>query len=226
MVRRSADAGRESPIPSLIPDHPSVASLAKAAQRCTACDLYKNATQVVFSEGMPQAQVMLVGEVPGHEEDLAGRPFVGPAGRLLRSALDEVGFDAKEVYFTNAVKHFKWEPRGQRRLHVKPNYREVMACRPWLEVELELVNPFVVVCLGGTAAQSFMGREFRVTQSRGQVFEMARYFWIATLHPAAILRMPTSLDRERARADFVSDLARVRELVLAERARSGPTLQL
>jgi uracil-DNA glycosylase family protein len=193
-------------------DHQSVSTLAQAARDCTACELYKNATQVVFSEGNARAHVMLIGETPGNDEDLAGRPFVGPAGKLLRRLLEQAGFGEKELYFTNAVKHFKWQPRGTRRLHVTPSYREVTACRPWLLRELEIVKPRIVVCLGATAAQTLLGREFRVTQHRGEVISMVGYLLLPTLHPAAVLRMPTPAARQQAESDLLADLARAREL--------------
>ena len=211
----------ESPIHSMIPERPTVSKLAEAAKGCTACDLYKNATQTVFGEGAAHAEVMLIGEQPGDQEDLQGRPFVGPAGKLLDSILEEVGIERGTVYITNAVKHFKWEPRGKRRLHAKPAYGEIRACRPWVDAELDVIKPRVVVCLGATAAQSFMGREFKITQSRGEFYDIeGKFQLIATLHPSAVLRMPSSEDRARARAELAQDLARVRDLIAKERARS------
>jgi uracil-DNA glycosylase len=208
----------ESPINSMLPERPTLASLAAAAAGCTACDLYKRATQVVFGEGAPGAEVMLVGEQPGDQEDLSGHPFVGPAGRLLDSILEEVGIKRSEVYVTNAVKHFKWEPRGPRRIHKKPAYGEIRACRPWLEAELKVQNPRVLVCLGATAAQSFLGRDFKVSEGRGKFYEIeGKYRVIATLHPSAVLRMPTREDRDRAKAQLAEDLARVKELIERER---------
>jgi len=211
----------ESPIHFMIPERPTVDKLAAAAQGCTACDLYKNATQAVFGEGATRAEVMLIGEQPGDQEDLQGHPFVGPAGKLLDSALEEAGIERSAVYITNAVKHFKWEPRGKRRLHAKPAYGEIRACRPWLDAELDLVKPRVVVCLGATAAQSFMGRTFKITQSHGKFYEIeGKFQLIATLHPSAVLRMPSPEDRERARAELVQDLARVRDFLANGRAQA------
>ncbi|MFY9821932.1 MAG: UdgX family uracil-DNA binding protein [Thermoanaerobaculia bacterium] len=190
--------------------NPSLSSLAKAAQGCMACDLYKHATQAVMGEGPPHASVFFVGEQPGDQEDLAGRPFVGPAGRVFDEVLAEAGIAREDVYVTNAVKHFKWEPRGKRRIHAKPNAAEVKACRPWLEAELELVKPRIIVCLGATAAQSLMGPKFRVTVERGKFFETPWAPWLtATIHPSAILRIPDEAMKEEARAQLVEDLRRV-----------------
>ncbi len=191
-----------------IPDKPTLASLARAAQSCTACDLYKHATQAVLGEGPREAAAFFIGEQPGDQEDLAGKPFVGPAGRVLDEALIEAGIPREEVYVTNAVKHFKWEPRGKRRLHAKPNLGEVKACRPWLETELALVKPRIVVCLGATAAQSLMGSKFKITVERGKFFEFPPWArWLtATVHPSAILRMPDEAARHEARVRLVEDL--------------------
>ncbi|HSS76802.1 MAG TPA: UdgX family uracil-DNA binding protein [Thermoanaerobaculia bacterium] len=192
--------------------NPSLSSLAKAAQGCMACDLYKHATQAVMGEGPPQAAVFFVGEQPGDQEDLSGRPFVGPAGKVFDEALAEAGIAREEVYVTNAVKHFKWEPHGKRRIHAKPNAGEVRACRPWLEAELALVKPRIIVCLGATAAQSLMGSNFKVTVERGKFFETPWAPWLtATVHPSAILRMPDEAMRQEARAQLVEDLRRVAE---------------
>jgi DNA polymerase len=216
-----AKGTEESPINSMIPERATLASLAAAAEACTACDLYKRATQVVFGEGEARAEVVLVGEQPGDQEDLAGKPFVGPAGQMLDAILVEVGIDRAEVYVTNAVKHFKWEPRGKRRIHKKPAYGEIRACKPWLDAELKILNPRVVVCLGATAAQSLLGRDFKVTEGRGKFYEVeGRYDVIATLHPSAVLRMPTPEDRARARATLAEDLTRVRDL-LGMKRRAG-----
>ncbi|HYP17580.1 MAG TPA: UdgX family uracil-DNA binding protein [Opitutus sp.] len=176
------------------------------ARRCTRCPLYKTGTQTVFGEGPERARVMMIGEQPGDQEDLSGKPFVGPAGKLLDRALVEAGVERTAVYVTNAVKHFKWKPVGKRRLHQKPNAREIAACRVWLDAELELVAPEIVVALGATAAQALMGRSFRVTQQHGQVIDAP---WgkpfLATVHPSSILRTP-SPDREAAFAGLVADL--------------------
>ncbi len=175
--------------------------------RCTNCDLYKLGTQTVFGEGTVGAELMLVGEQPGDKEDRAGRPFVGPAGQLLDRALDQAGVDRSRAYVTNAVKHFKWRPAGKVRLHQKPNAEEIQSCRPWLELELELVGPRVVVCLGATAAQALLGRSFKVTKQRGQFVEWPYApLAMATIHPSAILRVNEPEEREAAFAGLVSDL--------------------
>jgi DNA polymerase len=181
-----------------------------AAAECKACDLWKSGTQTVFGEGAETAEIMLVGEQPGDKEDLAGRPFVGPAGRLLDQALEEAGIDRTSVYVTNAVKHFKWEPRGKRRLHKRPDAVEVAACRPWLEREIELVQPRVVVCLGATAAQALLGRSFKVTKQRGELFpQPAGHVITATVHPSSILRAPDTASRNSELAAFTEDLRQV-----------------
>jgi uracil-DNA glycosylase len=197
----------------LVPERASLPRLRKAAAGCTACDLYKTGTQTVFGEGSSNAEVMFVGEVPGDQEDLAGKPFVGPAGRLLDEALVDAGIDRKAVYVTNVVKHFKWQGRGKRRIHQKPNWSEIAACRPWLEAELDVVRPRVLVCLGATAAQALLGRQFRVTRERGRPVEseLAEHV-IATVHPSSILRGdPETRDQEYAA--FVQDLKVVAELL-------------
>jgi uracil-DNA glycosylase family protein len=196
----------------LVPERPSLPKLREAAAGCTACDLYKTGTQTVFGEGSRNAEVMFVGEQPGDQEDLAGRPFVGPAGRLLDEALVDAGIDRKAVYVTNVVKHFKWQGRGKRRIHQKPNWSEIAACRPWLEAELNVVQPRVLVCLGATAAQALLGRQFRVTRERGRPVEseLAEHV-IATVHPSSILRDPETRDQEYAA--FVDDLKVVAKLL-------------
>ena len=181
-----------------------------AAAGCRACDLWKCGTQTVFGEGADSAELMLVGEQPGDKEDLAGRPFVGPAGRILDQALEDAGIDRATVYVTNAVKHFKWEARGKRRLHKRPDSREVAACRPWLDREIELVQPRVVVCLGATAAQALLGRSFKVTQQRGELFpQPAGHVITATVHPSSILRAPDAAARDAEMAAFTADLRHV-----------------
>jgi uracil-DNA glycosylase len=191
-------------------------NLAAAARTCKACDLWKNATQTVFGEGSPDARIVFVGEQPGDREDLSGRPFVGPAGRLLDEALQAAGIDRKLVYVTNAVKHFKWVPdaRGKRRIHKKPSYSEIAACRPWLDSELSALKPDVLVCLGATAAQALLGREFSVMRQRGRWIEspLARHV-IATVHPSSILRAIDSESRETQKQLFVSDLAKVAQIM-------------
>lgn len=178
-----------------------------SAACCKACDLWRLGTQTVFGEGSSSARLMLVGEQPGDREDLAGRPFVGPAGKVLDQALEEAGIDRSDVYVTNAVKHFKWEARGKRRLHKRPDAAEVSACRPWLDKEIELVSPKMVVCLGATAAQALLGRTFRVTKQRGEVFpQPGGHVITATVHPSSILRAPDPTTRQAEMAAFVEDL--------------------
>jgi DNA polymerase len=181
--------------------------LREEAAGCQACDLWRTGTQTVFGEGGEQAEVMMVGEQPGDREDIEGHPFVGPAGRVLDQALDQVGIDRDLVYVTNVVKHFKWRPRGKRRIHQKPNAEEIRACRQWLDAELEAVRPRVLVCLGSVAAQALLGRQFRVTRERGRFVEspLAERV-IATVHPSSILRAPDEEAREAAMRDFVADL--------------------
>jgi uracil-DNA glycosylase len=190
------------------------------AARCTACALYANATQTIFGEGSARSRLMLVGETPGDHEDIVGRPFVGPAGRLLDRALSEAGIERKRTYITNVVKHFKWTQRGKRRLHGKPNVGEIRACTPWLEAELALVRPTVLVCLGATAAQALLGPEFRVSRQRGSFVrsDLAPYV-MATVHPSSLLR-GTPADREKEIARFVKDLRKA-AAALAESRGSG-----
>jgi uracil-DNA glycosylase family protein len=195
---------------AFLPSNPTLATLRAAAARCTGCDLYRRATQTVFGEGPVPAGLMLVGEQPGNEEDLAGRPFVGPAGRLLDGALAQAGIDRSQVYVTNVVKHFKWEPRGKRRIHAKPSAGEIAACLPWLEAELALVQPRVVVCLGATAAQALLGRQFRVSRQRGAfVTSPLAPRVLATVHPSSLLRAPDDETRRRETQRFVEDLRTV-----------------
>jgi uracil-DNA glycosylase family protein len=193
--------------PAQAPETSSWSELREAARDCTACHLYRRATQTVFGEGPKHAPIMLVGEQPGDYEDVAGKPFVGPAGKIMDRALEEAGIDREHVYITNAVKHFKWEPRGKRRIHKKPNAREIVACRPWLEAEVHLVKPKLVVCLGATAAQTVFGPSFRVTRERGKVLssKLAPKV-LATVHPSSLLRQPDEESRDREYAHFVSDL--------------------
>ena len=197
----------------LVPERPSLPKLREAAAGCTACDLFETGTQTVFGEGAAGAKAMFVGEQPGDQEDKAGRPFVGPAGRLFDEALEDAGIDRTQVYVTNVVKHFKWVGRGKRRIHQKPNWREVGACRPWLDAELAVVEPHVLVCLGATAAQALLGRQFRVTKERGRPVgsELAEHV-LATIHPSAILRSEPET-REREYAAFVADLKAVAKLL-------------
>jgi uracil-DNA glycosylase family protein len=193
--------------PAPVPDSSSLEVVRQAARGCTACHLYKRGTQTVFGEGPKRAPLMLVGEQPGDYEDVAGKPFVGPAGKILDRALEEAGINREEVYVTNVVKHFKWEPRGKRRIHQKPNSREIAACRPWLEAELQLVRPKLLVCLGATAAQAIFGPSFRVTRERGKVLPSSfAAKVVATVHPSSLLRQPDEESREREYALFVKDL--------------------
>jgi len=185
----------------------SLKNLREEAAHCTNCDLYKIGTQTVFGEGKQSAMVMFIGEQPGDKEDLAGRPFVGPAGALLDKSLEEAGIDRAKVYVTNVVKHFKWEPRGKRRIHKKPNAVEISACRPWLQAELRVVKPKAIICLGSTAAQAVIGPKFRVSVQRGQFVESElAEFVTATVHPSSILRAPSDEARRAERARFVDDL--------------------
>ncbi len=204
---KTADTEGDDWRPAPIPDTKDLSEAAAAAHVCTACHLYKRATQTVFGAGPKHARLMLLGEQPGDQEDVAGEPFVGPAGKLLDRALEEAGIDRGEVYVTNTVKHFKWEPRGKRRIHQKPNSREIAACRPWMEAELRLVEPKLLVCLGSTAAQAIFGSSFRVTKQRGVVLEaLLAPRVLATVHPSSLLRQPDEEARAREYALFVADL--------------------
>jgi uracil-DNA glycosylase family protein len=199
-----------------VPETRSLKELREAAADCKACDLWKTGTRTVFGEGAESAEIVFVGEQPGDKEDLEGRPFVGPAGRILDEGLEEAGIDRSLAYVTNAVKHFKWVARGKRRIHQKPNAAELAACRPWLDSELAVVRPKVLVALGATAAQALLGRQFRVTKQRGVLVEsdLAPYV-IATVHPSSILRQETEDDRAAAMKDFVADLKVVAKLLRA-----------
>jgi uracil-DNA glycosylase family protein len=195
-----------------------------AAHKCKSCDLWRNATQTVFGEGPTPARVMFVGEQPGDSEDKSGHPFVGPAGKLLDEVLVEAGIDRPEVFVTNVVKHFKWvaAQRGKRRIHKKPRQSEIEACRPWLDAELQLVRPEVLVCLGASGAQALLGKDFRVTRERGILVKsnLAPYV-MATTHPASILRAPESEAREQQRREFVRDLKKVADLIHAGRTSAA-----
>ena len=197
---------------ALIPNKATLENLRAAVRNCHACDLWKNATQAVFGEGKAGAKIMLIGEVPGNQEDIEGKPFVGPAGKLLDAALAKAGIDRTEVYVTNTVKHFKFEPRGKRRIHQKPNAAEIAACRPWLDAEIGVVKPRIIVCLGATAAQALMGRDFRVTQRRGEFLqsELAPIV-IATVHPSSILRIPDEQAKREEVKRFIADLRKIRK---------------
>ncbi len=207
--RRTADASDYLPDP--LPESRSMTALREAAQSCHACDLYRHATQAVPGTGPVKASVVFVGEQPGNDEDLRGVPFVGPAGKLLDRALAEAGIERSDVYLTNVVKHFKFEERGKRRIHKKPDASEINACRPWLEAEISLIKPKMIVCLGATAAQAILGRAYRLTKERGQ---FTAHAWApcvtATVHPSAILRAPDQDQRRRQYQEFVSDLKQIK----------------
>jgi DNA polymerase len=206
--------GQTESAAAYVPDRATLAKLREASAGCQGCHLWERATQTVFGEGAKSAQVMLVGEQPGDQEDIAGRPFVGPAGRILDEGLEEAGIDRGKAYVTNVVKHFKWEPRGKRRIHAKPAWSEMAACRPWLDAELAVVEPEVLVCLGATAAQALIGRDFRVSRQRGELVEspLARYV-LATVHPSSILRQRDDAARQAEYAAFVDDLRAVAKLL-------------
>jgi uracil-DNA glycosylase len=201
---------------TLLPSTADLEEARRVAAGCTACDLFARATQTVFGEGRARVPLMLVGEQPGDREDLAGRPFVGPAGAMLDRALADAGIDRERVFVTNVVKHFKWRPSGKRRLHERPNVAEIRACRPWLNLELEIVRPELIVALGATAAQALLGKSFRITEDRGQILtppDAPRT--MATFHPSAILRARSPEDRERMLAALVGDLSLAAEAIVA-----------
>lgn len=207
-------AGNPTTAAEFIPARRSLSSLADAARSCRGCPLYRDATQVVFGEGLKRARLMMVGEMPGNDEDLQGKPFVGPAGRILDQALDEAGIERTDAYVTNVVKHFKWQAQGRRRLHKTPSAREISACLPWVEAEIELIQPVVLVCLGATAAKALLGPGFRVSQQHGEFVpsNLAPHV-TATGHPSAVLRQRTAEARERAMADLVADLTNVHRVL-------------
>lgn len=206
LLRRSAA--------NFLPARKNLSALRRAAECCEGCDLHERAVQTVFGSGPRSADLMLVGEMPGDEEDRDGEPFVGPAGWLLDEALNEAGIERKAVYLTNCVKHFRWEPQQSRRLHKKPAARHLGACRPWLDAEIEVVQPAMIVCLGATAAQLLMGRQVRVRRDRGKLQEGNLAAWImCTYHPSAILRAPHRADRDRMRQEFVGDLSKAHQKV-------------
>ncbi len=205
---------------AFVPETSELAVLRQAVQECRGCELYQRATQAVLGENLGSTtsdrhtKIMMIGEQPGDKEDIAGHPFVGPAGKFLSQCLKAAEIDPKQVYITNAVKHFKWEPRGKIRLHKKPSLTEVRACKPWLEAELDAVKPKLIVCVGATAAQSLLGSEFRVSKSRGRPQHTGSYPpIIATMHPASILRAQTDEDRDQQTADFVADLRHAKEFL-------------
>jgi uracil-DNA glycosylase len=232
-LRETGTMPQKTSAQQFLPARMNLRALRAAAEFCEGCELYKNATQTVFGEGPRHAALLLLGEVPGDEEDKQGHPFVGPAGRMLDEALEEVGLSHDDVYITNAVKHFRWEPRGKRRLHKKPSARHIEACRPWLHAEILVVKPQGIVCLGATAAQSMLGREFRITKQRGKFFKgeagarhpvspLAGSAWLmATYHPSAVLRAPEKKDRDRMRSEFTEDLHHAAERLATSVSGAG-----
>jgi uracil-DNA glycosylase len=198
----------------LIPPRPTLSSLRAAASKCKACDLWKTGTQTVFGQGPSNAKIVFVGEQPGDREDRTGRPFVGPAGMLLDRALEAAGIDRSQVYLTNAVKHFKWEPRGKRRIHKKPRASEIEACKPWLEAELAVAKPQLVVCLGATAAQALLGENFSVMKQRGELLESPLAPKVmATVHPSSLLRITDEKDRHVQMEGFIQDLRKALQFI-------------
>ena len=213
--------GRPISASALIPARPTLTTVREAAADCHACELWKRATQTVFGEGAKSARLMLIGEQPGDQEDRLGRPFVGPAGQLLDRALEAAAIDRQNVYVTNVVKHFNWEPRGKWRIHKKPRASHIAACRPWLDIELALVKPRAVVCLGATAAQALLGAQFRVTQHRGEFVDSPLApLVLATVHPSALLRAPDAETRHREIERFIDDLR-----IVARAVSSKPSTQ-
>ena len=210
MAMRVGDKARTT----VVPIGRTVEELREEAKGCRGCDLWRHAKQTVFGEGAARPKIMFVGEQPGNQEDQEGKPFVGPAGKLLDSALEEAGIDRSKTYVTNAVKHFKWEPRGKRRIHKKPNLTEINACRPWLDAEIAALKPQVIVCLGATAAQALLGRAFRVTQQRGELMKSTLApFVMATVHPSSILRAPDEETRRSEMQRFIDDLKQLAKFV-------------
>lgn len=214
MARRPPSKSGNGSDNPFVPATTNLKKLQQASKGCKNCDLWERGTQTVFGEGQATSKVMFIGEQPGNDEDLRGRPFVGPAGRLLDKLLIEAGVDRTKVYVTNAVKHFKWEPRGKRRIHKKPNSIEITACRPWLEAEIASIHPKVIVCLGATAAQALLGRDFRVTQHRGELLAspLAPHV-MATVHPSSILRAPDEETRHEEMRRFVQDMRKIPPLL-------------
>ena len=219
--RPSGKAARQQSAAALIPPRRSLPAVRSAAADCRACELWQRGTQTVFGEGPRTARLMLIGEQPGDQEDRIGRPFVGPAGQLLDRALEAAGLDRQEVYVTNVVKHFNWEPRGKWRIHKKPRPPHIAACRPWLDVELALVKPLAVICLGATAAQALLGAAFRVTQHRGEFIESPLApIVLATVHPSSLLRAPDAETRHRETERFIADLRLVARALSTTHAQS------
>lgn len=220
-VSRNDPKARSITAARVVPQRGTLPALRKEARACKACDLWKTATQTVFGEGTSKATIMIVGEQPGDQEDRFGRPFVGPSGKLLDEALDEVGIDRATVYVTNVVKHFKWSvsERGKRRIHKKPRQSEIQACSPWLEAELQTVRPKILVCMGATAAQALLGKQFSVTRLHGQtVASPHARFAIATMHPSSILRAIDAAARQQQMAEFIDDLRQVALLAAKKQA--------
>ena len=208
-----ATPNETNPAAEMVSEGATLEELARAAEACMACELYREATQVVFGVGPKSAPMMLIGEQPGDAEDQEGEPFVGPAGSVLAEALEEAGIRSEDVYLTNVVKHFRWKPKGKRRLHQTPATRHVRACLPWLEAELALVGPQVLVCLGAIASQALLGRSFRVTKDRGKKLAWGDHTVVATIHPSAVLRATEPDDRERLRSSLVEDLVTAHRLI-------------
>lgn len=221
MIRPHVHSSSAAPY---LPVRHTLEAAAAAVQTCRGCPLHLLGTRAVFGQGLPAAKLVFVGEQPGDQEEKRGQPFVGPAGRVLDEALEAAGIDRAQAFLTNAVKHFKFVPRGKRRLHVKPSTPEVRACRPWLMLELEIIRPGMIVALGATAASSLFGSEFRLMRQRGQPIETPLAPWaIATVHPSSILRVPEEVDREQAFAAFVADLRIVAEQLRAVGSKAGST---
>lgn len=205
--RPRTTTGAGKPAAALIPPRPTLSSVRAAADKCHACELWERGTQTVFGEGSKHARLMLIGEQPGDQEDKVGRPFVGPAGKLLDRALEAAGINRDDVYVTNVVKHFNWEPRGKWRIHKKPRPQHIAACRPWLDIEFAIVKPRAVICLGATAAQALLGAAFRVTQHRGELIDWPLApIVLATVHPSSLLRAPDEETRHRETERFIEDL--------------------
>jgi uracil-DNA glycosylase family protein len=218
MATRKSSRSSETSAADFMPKQLTLPALKAAAADCKGCDLWKKGTQTVFGEGRNRANALFVGEQPGNDEDLTGKPFVGPAGRIFDSALEEAGIDRKQTYVTNVVKHFKWEPRGKRRIHKKPNAQEINACRPWLEAEIAIVKPQVIVALGATAAQALLGAKFRVTKQRGEFLESTLAPNVmATVHPSSILRAPDDETRRLEYRRFVDDLKKLARVLKSDK---------
>jgi uracil-DNA glycosylase family protein len=218
VVKTGDDRSAAKPIPVKA----SLGGLEDVARGCKACDLWRNATQTVFGEGTPRAKVMFIGEQPGNQEDVEGKPFVGPAGKLLDAAFIDAGIRREDVYVTNVVKHFKWEPRGKRRIHKKPDAAEIAACRPWLDAEIGSLRPQIIICLGATAAQALLGRDFRVTQHRGDFLKSPLApILMATVHPSSILRAPDKETKQQEFRRFVNDLKKISK-VIGSLPKKGP----